>query len=57
MWPNLQNLYLWKPDDTCMHFENPDFYISEFCVPKALLGSNINAVSQMAYELQGYIDR
>ena len=36
-----------------MHFGNPDFYFSEFHVPKALFCSNINAVLQIDFELQG----
>ena len=32
---------------------NPDFCITEFCIPKALFCSNINAVLQIHFELQG----
>ena len=34
-------------------FGNPDFCISEFCVPKALFCSNTNGVLQILFELQG----
>ena len=39
----------------CRFLGNSDFYISKFHMPKALFCSNINAVLQKAYELQGYI--
>ena len=40
-----------------MHFRNPDFCINEFHIPKALFCSNINAVLQILFELQGWIAR
>ena len=35
------------------HFENPDFCIIEFHIPKALFCSNINAALQVLFKLQG----
>ena len=35
-----------------MHFGNPDFYITEFYIPKALFCSDTNAVLQIVFELQ-----
>ena len=40
-----------------MHFENPDFCISEFHIYIALFCTNINAVLQILLELQGEIAR
>ena len=35
------------------HFGNPDFCINEFHKPNALFCSNINAILQIFFELQG----
>ena len=47
LWPDLQ-----KPD-IMTHFGNPDFCMNEFHKPKALFCSNINAILQILFELQG----
>ena len=42
-----------KKANTMTYYENPDFCIIEFHIPEALFCSNINAVLQILFKLQG----